>query len=229
MRARALGIVVVVLGGLGGVGALAVLAGATPVAAACKSPMRPGSWTGTVEQDFVVRGVANGVLDADVTGRSSGNLAIKVVCSGKVSGKLTSASYTVDGTFGSAGFRIPVQCSGAAAERAVAGKVTKGAGGKPVIDLGWEPSPGDTFQCAPGPFGDALNAAFEASGAATGTTTPGSPNGIRLLASEATKSRVAGTSFQLTGGFDPIALATQNLQQQGLTPQITQAFEFTRG
>jgi hypothetical protein len=162
-------------------------------------------------------------------GRSSGDLAIKVTCKGRVSGRLTSASYTVDGTFGSAGFRVPVQCSGAAAERVVAGKVIKGAGGRPVIDLTWEPSSGDTFRCAPGPFGDALNAAFEASGAATGTTTPGSPNGIRLLASEATRSRVAGTSFQSTGGFDPVAIATQNLQQLGLTPQITQGFELTRG
>jgi hypothetical protein len=223
MRAWALGLVVVAVGGL------VTLADPTPAVAACKSPMRPGSWTGTVTQDLVVRGVANGVLEADMTGRSSGNLAIQVVCSGKVTGKLAGASYTVDGTFGNAGFRIPVQCSGTAAERAVAGKVTKGAGGKPVIDLSWEPSPGDTFRCAPGPLGDAINATFEASGAATGTTTPGSPNGIRLPASEATKSQVRGTSFQSTGGFDPIALATQNLQQLGLTPQITQGFEFTRG
>lgn len=204
-------------------------AGATPAGAACKSPMKPGKWSGPITQDFTVQGTAQGVIQVDETGRTDGTMTLDVACNGKVKGTFAAGSFRLTGTYGAGPVSFPIDCTATSVDRPVTGKVTKGAGGKPVIDITYGQMAGDTFSCAPGPIGDAITSAFDASGAATGATVVDAPTGLTLPATKATRTTVSGTSFQSTGGFDPIAVATANLSTLGLTPQITQAWTLTRG
>jgi hypothetical protein len=201
-------------------------ADAAPARPACKSPMKSGTWAGPVTQKFEVNGSASSGLTVTQQGTTAATLTLKVACNGKASGTITDSTFDLEGSSGIAGINFPVRCTGTTGEVPVTGTVTKGSGGKPVIAITYGTAASETFQCEPGPIGDILNAQFAARG--TGTTTPGAPNGLSMPATAATKSVVKGTSFQATGGFDPIAISVQSLQAQGLTPTITQAWELTR-
>jgi len=140
------------------------------------APMKPGSWTGTVTQEMVVQGTATSGMEVDATGRSSGDLSLKVKCNGKATGTFDGGTFTIDGTFSLAGFSTPLQCTGTTGERPVAGKVRKGSAKLPVIDLTYGEATDETFDCGAGPFGDALTQAF-AQNEATTATSPGAPTG----------------------------------------------------
>ena len=207
---------------------LPLLVGApTPAGAACKSPLKAGTWTGPVTQGFAVNGTTSAGLTVTQQGSAAATLTLAVKCKGKATGTIGDSTFELDGSSGVAGISFPLHCSGTTGTRPVTGKVTKGPGGEPVIAFTYGSASSETFQCDPGPIGDLLNAQFAARD--TATTTPGSPDGLSMPATTATKSAVRGTSFQATGGFDPIAIAVESLQAQGLTPTVTQAWELTRG
>ncbi|MBM3659441.1 MAG: hypothetical protein FJW95_08035 [Actinobacteria bacterium] len=222
MRVRTMGLVMIVTSAL-----IPVSLGGTAAAAKCASPMKAGTWSGPITQKVDVNGTASSGLTVTQQGATAGTLTLKVACNGKAAGTITDSTFDLDGSSGIAGINFPVRCRGTTGEVPVAGTVKKGAGGKPVIDITYGAAASQTFQCDPGPVGDFLNAQFATP--EPGTTTPGAPTGLSLPATTATRATVAGTSFQATGGFDPIAISVQSWQSQGLTPMITQAWELTRG